>query len=301
MLKFQRISLQIDPSFQSSAYISLILPFVYPLLITPDPHTHWVAIEAHLDGELVALSLSQVSEVNQIARLYSLVVKPEHRQKGIGKQLFSFTQDLLAQEEKIRCLTIEYEQSDPFIAAIEKILVAQGWPPAQLYLIRCHFILDQFNPYWFRAPYRLPSPMQLFDWKDLTRSDRKQIDYLYQQGRFLSYLSPLHHEEQIHMETSVGLRHHEKVIGWSITYKIDPTTIRYAILYIDNAFLHTGYGIQLVLESIRRQKQLPIPKAIFEVNLKEIDPSWWRFVKKRLIPLAYEVERWKWATYLFNI
>ena len=135
--------------------------------------------------------------------------------------------------------------------------------------------------------------------EELLPTDREYIAYLAYQRRFIPYLDPLQDEDLIDKETSVGLRQEGHIVGWSITQCPNPSTICYSILYIDHALLHTGCGIQLLVESIRRQKQLPIPNAILEINLKQIDPSWWHFLKKRLIPLAYKIDRVKHAIHLF--
>lgn len=293
MLTFQRSSLPFSTLLQSSDYSALIQQAIFSHLVNSSPVTHWVAIEARLEGELIGLSISEIYPLHQLAQIDSLVVIPSHRRQGIGRQLFAFTENLLIQEENIRVIEVMYEQADLFTPALEKILSSLGWSPATLLLIRCHFDVKAFNPHWFQRSYPLPASMSFFPWKELQLEERGYIEYLAEQGRFLETLSPFLEEKLIDRETSVGLRQKEKIVGWSITRRLNPSTIYYSSLYIDSDLLYKGYGIQLLIESIRRQKQLPIPYAIFEVSVKEIDPSWWRFIKKRLMPHASKIDRIK--------
>lgn len=300
MLEIIRSPFPIAELAQSSLHIPLIRSSILPLLHSPSDK--WIAVEAHLENKLVGLTLSEIYDegLNNIsAQLYSFIVLPSYRQQGIGRQLFSFTQKLLVEEERINSFEFLYTQEDPFTQAIEKILASQGWTPAKTSLIRCYFDMWVFNPPWLHYPNRLSSSMKFFSWKNLLSEDRKHIQYLADQGRFPLYLNPLQQEELINIETSVGLRQKDKVVGWSVTQHFDPLTLFYSSLYIDKELLHIGYGIQLLAESIRRHKNLPIRYAYFEVNIKGIDRSWAYFIKKRLIPLAFKIEHIKHPVKLF--
>jgi GNAT superfamily N-acetyltransferase len=301
MLEIKRSPLPLTELAQSPDYTPLIEPTILPFLFRPSRVGKWIPVEARLEGELVGLILVEVYDEGSkyTAQLYSFIVKPAYRQQGIGRQLFAFTQEILVREEKVVAFEFLYTEGDPFTPAIEKILAYQDWTPARTLLIRCHFNVDAFNPAWMHHVYRLPPSMHFFPWKELLPEDKAYINYLGQQRRFLPYLNPFQEEKSIHMETSVGLRQDGRIVGWSITHRLDPETLRYSILYIDQALLHTGYGIQLLVESIRRHKKLSIPRGTLEVNVKEIDPSWWRFIKKRLMPIAQKVDRIKHAMRLF--
>jgi GNAT superfamily N-acetyltransferase len=282
---------------QSLPLDQLIPSALIPLIQKPGP-TRWIAFEAHSDGELAALSVAEIYPLNKIAKIHSVIIKENFTGKGIWKELFSFTQNHLLHEEKMRAIEWSHDQASPTAKAIETILASLGWPSPQLYLIRLHFESESFNPRWLLHPFSLPPDIHYFSWNKLTENDRETILYLEQQGRCLPYLSPLKNEEKIHLETSIGLRKNDRLIGWCITHLFDPSTLLYYSLFVDKDYLQTGFGIQLLVESIRRQQQLPLPSGIFEINLREIDPSWWRFVEKRLLPLATRVERIKRTFYL---
>jgi len=301
--EIRRSPLLLSALAQSHEYIPLIRPFILPFLPLPSPKGQWVAIEARVNGELVALTLSEVYDQRwkRNAQLYSFIVKPSARQQGIGGQIFAFTQELLVKEEKIESLEFYYIQEDPSTPALEKILISKGWTPAKIFFMLCHFFdVCAFNPSWLHYPCRLPSSLLFFPWNELLPADREYIAYLVHQGRCLPYLNPLQEKIIIHTETSMGLRRKSEILGWNITERLDPSTLSYSMLYIDSALLGSGVGIQLLAQSIRRQKALAIPKAFLEINVREIDPSWKRFLTKRLFPLADKIDRVKHAFRFFG-
>lgn len=299
-LDIKRSSLSLDELLQTPDYAALIHPSILAAVRSPSPSFRWIAVEAQLDGQLAGLALAEIYPLNKIAKLESLVIKESFSGQGIWRALFSFMQELLVQEEKMRGMEWTYDQDSPSARAMEKILASLGWAPPVPYLIRLHFDAYAFNPPWIHRSPPLPYNMQFFPWSKLSPQDRGVIENLGRQGRFLPYLSPLHNEEKVDFETSVGLRKDGVLVGWSVTQRPDPATILYYSLYIDNSLSTGGYGIRLLVESIRRHKKLPIPQALFEIKLKEIDPAWWNFVNKRLLPLAAKIERIKSAFRVFQ-
>lgn len=299
-LLFNRISLSAYDADALVPYTSLILPLAQQRLKENSPEEgYWILATADLRGECVGCALAQYFYTNQTAQLYSLFVKENYRRQGIALALFRYLETSLKEQDLICALGFEYEKNDPYSPAIEKILSHQQWRPPKLYLVRCHFDAYAFDTRWIHFTNRFPPEMELFPWSELTTEERNRIAFMGDQGMFLPYLSPFREEELIDLPTSVGLRYQGQIIGWSITHRLDPRTLRYSILYIGKDFQMSGYGIQLLSESIRLHKQLPIPRAIFEINLQEIDLSWRRFVKKRLIPIADKVERMKWALQIY--
>lgn len=300
MLEIRQCPLPPHDLILSPDYVPLIPPPLLHELASQSAVTDWIATEARVGGKLAALALAEIYAYNRLAKLQSLEIGESFKGQGIWRSLFVFIQDFLAKEKKVRGVEWTFDQGSPSAPAVEKILVSLGWPPPELYLMRLHFDAYAFNPRWIQRPNSLPSTMHFFPWKELSLDDRGHIDYLSQQGRFLPYLSPLLKAETIDLETSIGLRQGDTLIGWSITRRPDPSTIVYASLYIDSGLLRSGYGIQLLIESIRRHKALPIPHALLELSLHEIDHSWWHFVNKRLIPLASKIDRIKRTFHVFH-
>lgn len=298
MLSIQPTTLDVLSLINSSYYTSLILPETLSLIKNDSNKTNWIILEALLNNACVGLSLSTINPVSLEAELRSLVVLEYYRQKGIGYALFSATHDKL-KDEKARSFKIIYNENIPFAKPLEKILAKKGWSPSQVYFISCYFDLKSFNPPWLHYRYKLPSSMTFFSWSQLNINDRNYIEFLKKQGRFLPFLSPFINEEQIDNETSVGLRNEKKLVGWCINYKEKSNVTHFGILFIENEYIHKGYGIQLLIHSINELKKTNTEQAYFQINVKRIDRSWWNFVKRRLIPLANQITRTKFAMYIY--
>lgn len=295
MLEIKRSTLTIKQIVDSLLHSPLILPSKISHI--KQSELPWVAIEAHLEGELVGLTLTEIYDEGFFfsASLCSFVIAPFHRQKGVGRQLFAFTENHLKEKENITFLKLFYTQEDLFAPALEKILSSLHWSSPQTAVITCHFDFTVFNPPWMHRTYHLPSSMSFFLWKNLKPNEREEINRLVKQQRVSPYLNPFLNEKYIDKETSVGLHHKQEVVGWSITQRSDPLTLTYRSLYLDQALLGTGYGIQLLIESLQKHKLSGIPNALFEIDPNAIEPTWAYFIKKRLYPLTDRIEHIKQA------
>lgn len=289
---------QTDPLVLSDldAYQSWLVPSALIYLDQArETNSYFLGFEAYLNEKWVGFALVEVHSAVLTAELLSIQVAESYRRQGIGTALFLFLQQNLVEKE-CQAIAFQYEQNIPFATALERILQQAGWASPKIYLIRCYYDdVSHFHPSWIDLPPRLPPETEIFLWKNLLPEERSQILFSYEQGRFLPYLLPFRREDQIELLNSLGIRYQGKVIGWNITHRFDPDTIVYSILYINKDYQYLGYAIFLLMQSMHMHKSSSVKKAIFEINLEEIDPSWWRFVKRRLIPYADRVEKFKWA------
>ncbi|MBA2369761.1 MAG: GNAT family N-acetyltransferase [Candidatus Protochlamydia sp.] len=289
-------------------YGDLILPSAKEELMKVNKNDgFFVCIEARVAGEIVGLALARFYFENRGAHLYSLFVKETQRCQGIGLALFKYLEETLVKNEKATVIAFDFLDELLYAPAIEKILAHQQWSTPSVYLMRCYFD-KTFNPDWWTRPARLPEGMEFFLWKDLTLQDRNAVEAMKNNNEFLSPLWPFHEEERIDFFTSVGLRQHHQIVGWNITHRVDPVTLRFSILFIRKEFQFTGLSIQLLVESLRLMRVVldegdPAILAYLELRLKHITPSWLRFVNRRLVPHTSKIEYKKWAIkfYLENI
>lgn len=284
---------------QQHLYQGLILPYAIPLFDPSLKESKLMGIEARASNELVGLAILESIPDKQVFRIQSFAIKDLYRRRGIGLHFFQLIENYLVHTLHCRAISCSYDELSPFAVAMEKILAHSGWPPAQLYFVRCHYKVQDFHPAWFETPYSLPDKLEIFPWKQITSSEKERILHQTTQGTFSPYLSPFDEESTVEPLNSLGLRYQGLLIGWNITHRVDPNTISYSSLYIEKEFHLLGYAIFLLIQSIRLQQQSSIPRALFEVNLNRVDPAWWRFVKRRLLPYADQVEKKKWVTRAF--
>ncbi|MFI5344481.1 MAG: GNAT family N-acetyltransferase [Chlamydiales bacterium] len=287
-MKFTVVPLENLTSSEIELYQALSLPSAHPLLTEKQSH---FAIEARLDDRLVGLML--VALQGYRAQVQSIMVLEPFRKQGIGTSLFGFFQDFAIQQEQIKTLEIQYEQSSFSAPIIEKWLSLYQWGPGTLFLVRCFFDVYRFHPPWFQRPFHTPPNAEIFNLKNLQPADRMIIRHWEEQGRLIPYLSPYFDEDQIEPLNSFGMRYNEQITGWCITHRKDPETIHYFALFMNQDLHLSGLGIALLAHSIRMQQVSPIRWAVFEANLKYIEPAWKRFILKRLMPYADKIERIK--------
>jgi GNAT superfamily N-acetyltransferase len=288
------------------SYLPFILPEAHFLFQKPlETTTHLTAIEARCNNQLVGLIIAYVSDELRRARIRSWFVIESKRGQGIGQALLERMQNQLVKAERCGILVVEYEKSIASAPIIEKIFKHLQWDLPQLYFIRCHFDAQSFNPAWYQNQMQRPAPvdMELFAWNKLTEAERQQIEHEQLQGAFLSAVGPFQDEEQIEPLTSFGVRHQGKVIGWCICHRRAQDQASYASFYVAKQFQHTGVAIWLLAHSIQINKahHALLPRVLFEINLQQVDRSWWLFVRKRLIPYAIRIERIKQALQVFKI
>lgn len=300
-LQFEQIPLEVFSSLPDSYHSFIIPKALFLLKEEPDPSFFRpLALICKHQDQVVGLALAKFFLLNRTGQIYSLSIKEKFRRQGIGTLLFQRIQQLLL-DEGSRALGFEYESNETTGQAMDHILAKIGWPPAQVYMVRCYYKAQAFNPRWLEKCPRLRPGLKPFPWRQLKASELSAIQHMAKQGTFLPYLSPLRESQKIDPINSLGLRHKNKIVGWVITHRVDRQTIRYSALYIDKDYKNRRAAIPLLAESIRLHKKSSVPWALFEVNLKEVDLTWWHFVKKKLIPYADRLEKVKWAFHIFTL
>ena len=286
------------------SYKKLVIPSALELLDDPaNPLYLLIGIEARLNNQLIGLSLAQFTPEEGTVHLHSLMVDEPFRRRGIGAFLFEYTQTYFREHYKCNSIGFNYLANSLEETIIEKLLIRFDWLIPKVYLIRCYFLLDRFNPAWFQRQISKSKPkgLKVFAWRKLKTNERKRIIFEREQGVFLPYLDPFLKEDIISPLNSLGVRHNNAVVGWCITHRIQPDTLRYSILFMEKEY-HLS-GIWLVSQSIQLQKKHSnlFPKAVFDTVYQETDLSWWYFVIRHLAPYAEKVEKLKWAIKFFAL
>ncbi len=101
--------------------------------------------------------------------------------------------------------------------------------------------------------------------------------------------SPFLERERVDPYNSVFLRNEEKrIIGWTITHRLDEETMLYRNVFVREELRSMGYAMLLMARAIWRQYDRGIYKLMFCVHVRNKDMN--RIVSRFMKPLNYTVK-----------
>lgn len=232
------------------------------------------------------------------SELYVVTADSAHRGQGIESALLKEFDEIL-EKRRVKKIKVLYQIEAPTTEPFEKILEENQWEKGVLAIVKLYFNAVTFNPPWIHNSYPLPEGCELFDWKNLTKEERKDLEYLVDQRAIPGYLSPFIKESLIHYNTSVGLRFKGEVIGWMITHWHENDTIEFRSLFVFRDYYAGAYAMRLLSEAIHRTQKNPPRYARMDVYMPMADTRWLKFIRQRLMPYTEKVERFShaWKTY----
>jgi GNAT superfamily N-acetyltransferase len=281
MYKF--VVLNRENAFQ---YDNLTYPsFRYRLRIFK-PNESLIAIGVHLDDIPVGLVFTELLSDRSSAKVLSLFVVPEHRGQGLGKTLLTKMEQQLRQVGCSKVSLVYLPNSTTVF--LEKILECGNWlSPNPRMLIGRVVILESTiqTADWVGGNATiLDSSYAMFPWIELTQEERQNI--LTEQFESFWYpenCSPFKEEEKLEPINSIGLRYQNKIVGWMITHRIAPDTIRYTSLFVKKELQGIGRAIPLLAAAINSQLQHPdLQQATFAVDIN--NKLMVKFIQRRLAP-----------------
>ncbi len=282
----------LDPHLHE-AYAALTDPKYQCCLNSQNPYelsnTTQLAIGATWEEKPIGLVLASEMNFLHFAELYSIYVIEPHRHCKIATQMLSLLESELVKLGS-NYITFVYPTEDPTTPYLENLLQNLGWSSPRLFSIHCRFDEKMLTSPWLNKDLQLSSAFSIFPWKELTAEERRFLIHQQEQGAFSPSVSPFGKEEAI-LENinSLGLRYNNKVVGWMITHRVAPDTIRYSALYIQREFQYRKEAIILLSKAIKLQKEAGVPWGIMDINIAQIEPSYLQFVQKRYIPFAHTV------------
>ena len=262
------------------------------------PQTNAIAIGAFQHDQPVGALIASFIPAFNLIEIHSLFVREEHRHHGVATQMLTHLEQY-AKEHRCPLLTIIYPNEEPTTPYLERLLQTKGWAPPKRFGLTCRFDGFVFNPPWISREYSLSENFHLFSWNELTTEERAVLQKQVAQGEIPATLSPFKEPEKIEYLNSLGLRYHNKVVGWMVTHRIAPDTIRYSSLFIFREFQYRREAIILLQQSIKLQLNSPVRWGVLELNIAHVEPSWMTFVKQRLIPYAESVKHLKQTHFFF--
>lgn len=291
MIDIKRLDLTSLNVSQLQSYEELTLPKFHDCLYSKQviSNTQSIVVAAYVDQRPVGLILASFYKALRIAEIHSLYVLEQYRRHKIGEKLLRTMQEELS-KENCMLATFLYSAEDPSATLLEKIFGKLNWPEPRIYIIRCTFDGRAFNPPWLHQEYHYPEGFEVFPWTELTTAEKSTLIRQMEQGVIQQAVNPFQDEEIIEPLNSLGLRYKGEVVGWMLTHRMAPDTIRYTSLYVQRQLHLKGPAIFLLCESIKRQVASDVPWAILEVNVMHTELSWLKFLKRRLMPYAVSVE-----------
>ncbi|MEA5574318.1 GNAT family N-acetyltransferase [Calothrix sp. UHCC 0171] len=296
MYQFVTLDNQTSLPFQGLTY-----PWMQTSLQNLAPKGNFLAIGIYLNTKPVGLILAKYLSTSNIdhVEIVSIFIVPEHRQKGLGKELLTKIEEKLAQSN---CQHIDILYSlNLYTPILEKILGKLNWSSGVLHAFQYSTIPEKIKNLPFLHRYSLNNSFTLLPWVDLTAQTKELIKS--QKDDILKYpdvLSPFKEEETIEPCSSLVLYYHDEVVGWMIVNRICADTTIYSSLFVKPELQKLGRAIPLLAASINRQLQeSEIKQAIFLV-LADNTPMI-KFVKRHLAPYLTSIRQyWKSSKILSN-
>lgn len=260
----------------------------------PHRDLHILCFMALDETKPVGLLLGSATESFYLAEIHSLFVKKKYRNQNIeAKLLQCFEKELM--EHQCKMVTCFYSDAMETKLELEKLLNNNKFNPPIPTIIRYYFKGADFAPNWMNKNYQYPKDFSVSYFKDLSEEERKELMRRVSQGSIPNEVSPFLNEEVVEPINSLILKDQEKIIGFVITHRVSETLIRYSSLYIESEYQHLGYSIQLLINSMKIQKQIisenhPAILAVFDLNLNQTDKNWQHFIKRRLSSHADKTE-----------
>ncbi|MEG3898952.1 MULTISPECIES: GNAT family N-acetyltransferase [unclassified Microcoleus] len=263
----------------------------YEDLTHPSITRHWQAtqqygellgIAASLGDEIVGLAIVELDTQSGKAGILSLFVEPEHRGQGIGTHLIQQLETKLI-EMGCKRVQLSYQATEIAQVALEPILQRQGWKLPKVSLILVKAEAERIPKIPWVKKYQLPKDLVIFSWQELTEEEKQQLQQgqeekpWYQQG-----LSPFLDETIVEPINSLGLRYQGEVVGWMVTHRVAPDTIRYTSMFVEKRWQRLGRGIVLMAESLQRQYDRAIPYYAYAVSSR--NPLMLEFVDRHCQP-----------------
>lgn len=170
--------------------------------------------------------------------------------RGIGTQLLRALETEL-QRRGVRVAGAIYVSDSPGFAATEAVLRRCGWSTGMPRMRLGRFSIDRIMEMpWIRLK---PGPAhEVIPWQDVTQRQRDEIKAW---PDFPSALSPFSELalQELRVSTALRVRATGKIIGWMVTHRVLPDTIRYSSLYVRPDEPVLGRGLPLLAAAISRQ------------------------------------------------
>jgi GNAT superfamily N-acetyltransferase len=277
MIVFESVAPASDARWEDMTF-----PAFRHLLRRPPADGFFAAIAAQEAGVPAGLCLGRFDH-GSTGQILSVFVVESRRGRGVGTSLLERMEEELGSHGASR-VEATYSSSALAACAFESILRRRGWSSPELRMLIGRADARMLQAPWVRQSLSR-AELSFFNWSELSAAERSAL--LLQAGETdhgaIGGL-PLSDPEIFEPINSIGVRDGNRVVGWLLTHRVAPATIRYTHLYLHAGSRAFGQSLRLLGEGIRRQAAAlgEDSQAIFGVwahNARMV-----RFVQHRLKP-----------------
>ncbi|MBO9540561.1 GNAT family N-acetyltransferase [bacterium] len=275
---FELLDSQQVVGFQHLSY-----PIYRPQLRNAAQSGTLVAIGVSDGTRAVGLVLADHPRDSRLGVVLSLYVTPQYRRRGLGKTLFGLLGDELRRRGCFEAKA-SFMDGTPSTPGVERILSHHDWSQPLERVWVCTGTRESIVSLPWLQDLPLPEAFEMFPWNALRDDERQAL--LEQEAVAPGYpaiLSPFREEHLLEPLNSLGLRYRGQVVGWLITHRIAPDTIRYTSLFVREELQALGRAIPLVARAIRLQlEDGGANKGTFAVLVQNRAMA--NFIHRRLAP-----------------
>ncbi|NND31402.1 MAG: GNAT family N-acetyltransferase [Saprospiraceae bacterium] len=222
----------------------------------------FLGVIATLEKSPVGLLLATYDDTGKQARLHSLVVHPDHRNKGVGTKLVATLEESVRKTGASK-LDLYFRSHWKHRNFLEKILENATWNTPKEDLIIVRGLAKKVLKLFMHNRIQLPENYQFVPFLQLNEDDRTYIKRKKREENwYLDYLDPFVQEASIFPEGSIALKFDNVVIGWVISHLIAPNLNEFTALFVDAQHRPFKLAHLLMREAIMRQDKAAIPKFL---------------------------------------
>lgn len=237
----------------------------------------------------VGLSIGEINQQEESAEILSLFVEPTHRNRGVSTQLVKFIEDEV-KAKGCQHLAMTYLSGKPTTYSLERVLQKCHWAEPQVHeIIGKGHIDNVIKMPWVNKEGYFVNSYEIFPWSSLSNEEKMSIQK--QKDKIPQDLYPLQYMANMERVNSIGLRYRGDVVGWLISHRIAPDTIRFTCSYIRHDLQKIGRNLGLMAEAIKRQHQAKIPYIIWTTPMHH--QGMVEFTKKRISPFLIYLKEFK--------
>lgn len=278
---------------QAPAFASLTYPHYRHLLEHFDP-VRTLALGIEVQAQPAALLLVFHTPESKQTSMLSFFVRPAHRGQGLGRRLLQEIEPE-ARARGIKTLCGDYPSPRPTEAALTHLLQSQGYSAPEL----TNLLARASGQGILRAPWMhgrpLPKEYCLVPWGDVSdneidafRTCEPEQQPILEEG--LEPWPTVAHRP-FDLDTSLGLRHRGRLIGWMLNHRAGSKRMLYERLFIEPEYRRLGQAVALLAASIARHIALDGLECSGVWQTRSTNRPMVAFIERRMTPYLDSLSR----------